>query len=75
MKNKMSDVRNLMIEAMESLLDEESTLDVQKAKTIASLGSVLVKSAKAEVDFIKATGVVPDQATYFIGQDSKQLSE
>ena len=64
MKNKMSNVRDLMIEAMENLLDPESDFDVNKAKAVAKLGDTLVKSAKVEVDYIRATGA--DISTGFI---------
>ena len=74
MKNKITDVRNLLIEAMEELLhpDPESKFDVAKAKALADLGSVVIESAKVEVQAIataakygikaEGTGFIPSQA-------------
>lgn len=55
MKNNITAVRNLMIEAMERLLNPEEgdTFDVPTAKAIAELGKVVVESAKTEVLYIK----------------------
>lgn len=63
MKNKIEDLRNHMFAAIEELqeLDKETTpeqrkLVVDKAKAIASLGTVIVNSVKTEVDFYRAGG-------------------
>ena len=55
MKNDLTAVRNLLIEGMERLLNPEEgdTFNVDKAKALAQIGSVLVESAKAEVKFIE----------------------
>jgi hypothetical protein len=51
MRNKITDVRNLLIEAMEKVNDGE--MDINHAKAMAAIGQVLVNSAKVEVDFLK----------------------
>lgn len=56
MKNKIEDLRNHLFETIELLKDEESNMDIQKAKTIAGVAQVIVNSAKVEVDFLKAIG-------------------
>lgn len=63
MKNKIEDLRNHMFAAIEELqeLDKATTpeqrkLAIDKAKAIASLGTVIVNSVKTEVDFFKAGG-------------------
>lgn len=60
MKNGIVDFRNNMLLQMENILaaetPEQIELEVSKAKAIAQLGSVIVESAKVEVDFIKAVG-------------------
>ena len=60
MKNKINDVRDIMIRTMEELLNPEegSTMDTDKAKAIAELGKVVVDSAKAEVMFMRLNGGV-----------------
>jgi hypothetical protein len=77
MKNKIEDLRNHMFEALERLKDAETPEELQKeldkSKAIAELGKVLVDTAKAEVDFQKATGgiVMP---TEFFNQGLKKIS-
>lgn len=56
MKNKIEDLRNHLFATIEGLLDTEKPLDLDRAKAVADVGRVLVDSAKAEVEFIKATG-------------------
>ena len=62
MKNKIEDLRNHMCAAIEELqeLDLQDTetrkAAIDKAKAIASLGSVIVNSVKTEVDFFRAGG-------------------
>ncbi len=65
MKNKMTDVRNLLIEGMEKLLDDDNTsFDYKKAKALAEIGSVLIDSAKAEVDYINALSNGGDRSQF-----------
>jgi hypothetical protein len=58
MKNKITDLRNHLFEALERLKDPELDLEkeIQRAKAIKEVGSVIIDSAKVEVDFIKASG-------------------
>jgi hypothetical protein len=55
-KNKMEDLRNHLFAALEGLSDEEKPLDIDRARAIADVATVIVNSAKVEVDFIKQTG-------------------
>lgn len=55
-RNKIDDLRNHLFETLEMLKDPDSPMDLDRAKTIASVAQVIVNSAKVEVDFIKATG-------------------
>lgn len=66
MKNDITAVRNLMIEAMERLLrpEEGDTFGIEEAKAVATLGKVLVESAKAEVAFMK---VAEDMGATVVG--------
>lgn len=56
MKNKMTDLRNHLFATLEALQDTEKPMDIERAKAICQVGSVLVASAKVEVDFINAVG-------------------
>lgn len=56
MKNKMTDLRNHLFATLEALQDTENPMEVERAKAICQVGSVLVASAKVEVDLINAVG-------------------
>ena len=70
-KNKIEDLRNLLFETMERLLDEESPIDAAQAQTIANVGKVIVESAKVEVEFMKHVGGL---GSGFIPTEPKQLN-
>lgn len=55
-KNKIEDLRNILFETMERLLDPDDELDIDRAKTVRDVAQVVVNSAKVEVDFLKVTG-------------------
>ncbi len=59
-------VRQLMLTTIEQLLDKKEPLEVERGKAIALVGNVLIASAKAETDFIRATegtgtGFIPNR--------------
>jgi hypothetical protein len=49
----------------ESISDEEIKNEVDKAKAIAGIGSVIINSAKLEIDYLKATGKIDTQSDIF----------
>ena len=53
-KNKLSDLRQ-----------EQINNEVEKAKAISSLSSVIISSAKVEIDFIRATDILETQSDLF----------
>jgi ribosomal protein L17 len=69
-RNKLSDVRDHIFMALERLSDETLTNDqvnveVDKAKAISQLAGTLIQSAKVEIDFINATGILESQSDLF----------
>lgn len=78
-RNKISDLRDHLFAALERIDNDELTseqidLEVEKAKAIASIGSVLINSAKVEIDFIKATGRIDTDSELFKSiNDPKRL--
>jgi hypothetical protein len=72
MKNKIEDLRNHLFATMESLMDPENPMEINRAKAIADVAQVIVNSVKMEVDFLKATDRT--QGTGFIPED-KQLTK
>jgi hypothetical protein len=68
--NKLSDLRDHMFASLERLSDEslsekEIQNEVDKAKAIAGIGSVIINSAKLEIDYLKATGKIDTQSDLF----------
>lgn len=57
MKNKLTDLRDHLFATLEALQDAEKPMDIERAKAICQVGSVLVESAKVEVAFINAVGM------------------
>lgn len=69
-RNKLSDLRNHMFAALERIDDDQLTPEqlkneIDKAKSIAMVGSVIINSAKVEVDYIKATGMIESESELF----------
>ena len=56
MKNKIEDLRNHLFAALEGLADRDQPMDLDRARAIADVARVIVDSAKAEVQFLQATG-------------------
>jgi len=62
-RNKISDLRDHLFAALEridndELTNEELQKELQKAEAVAQIGAVIINSAKVEVDFMKATGMI-----------------
>lgn len=71
MRNKIEDLRNMLFEQMERLLDDDCNIEteVKRAESLASVASVIVQSAKVEVDFLRMTGA-EGSGTGFIPMDN-----
>jgi len=52
----ISDLRAHLMNTLADLRDRTNPMDVDRARAVAQVASVLVDTAKVEVDFIKATG-------------------
>ena len=75
MKNKIQDLRNHLFEAIEKVKDGDMPLD--RAKVVAELAQVIINSAKAETDHLKAldmtrgTGFIPEDEISVIPQQPR----
>ena len=49
-------LRQTLLETLGDLRNREQPMDVDRARAVAQVASVLVDSARVEVDFMKATG-------------------
>lgn len=56
MKNKIEDLRNHLFETLEALKDPDKPMELDRARAVADVARVIVDSAKAEVEYLKATG-------------------
>lgn len=77
--NKLSDLRDHIFMALERLSDEGMTAEqvaseVDKAKAISALSSVIIASAKVEIDYINTVGLVDSQSELFKSVNPKLLS-
>ncbi len=77
--NKLSDLRDHIFMALERLADDELTTEqvaqeVDKAKAIAQLSSTIIASAKVEIDYINAVGLIDSQSELFKSVNPKLLS-
>ncbi len=78
-KNKLSDLRDHIFSALERIDDDQLTPEqleneIKKANAVANLSSMIIQSAKIEVDFIKVTGRLDSKTELFKSIDSpKQL--
>lgn len=72
MRNKIEDLRNHLFATIESILDDEKPMDLDRAKAVADVAQVIINSAKVEVDFISKVG---GKGTDFIPQNEKLINE
>lgn len=72
MKNKIEDLRNHLFVTIESLLDADKPMEIERAKAIADVAQVMINSAKVEVDMIKALGADNGSGFVQIGQEPAQ---
>ena len=54
--SSISDVRQSLLDTLKDLRDTSKPLDVERAKAIANVASVIVDSARVEVQYLQVTG-------------------
>ena len=75
-KNKITDVRNLIIETMERLLDEDDRfMTFERAQMVSDLSQVYINSVKVEVDFCKNMGVLGSGVIPFNRAEIQKLKD
>lgn len=72
MKNKIEDLRDHLFETIEGLLDRDKPLALDRAKAVAEVATVLVNSAKVEVDYLRVTDNV--RGSGFFPEDMKTVT-
>lgn len=64
-KNKMSDLRDHLFETLEALRDKDEPMEIDRALAVSKVAQTIIDSAKAEIQFMEATGEQVD--TEFFG--------
>lgn len=62
----IDDLRDHLMKTLASLRDRENPMEPDRARAVAQVASVLVDTAKVEVDYIKATGA--DRSEFIEGR-------
>lgn len=52
----ITEVRQALLATLSDLRSRENPMDIDRAKAVAHVASVLVETAKVEVDFLRVTG-------------------
>lgn len=52
----LDDLREQLFETLKDLRAKDKPMEVERAKAISEVAQTFINSAKAEVDFVKATG-------------------
>lgn len=55
-RNHIDTVRDHLLETLSALRDRDRPMEVDRARAIAEVATVLVSTAKVEVEYLKATG-------------------
>lgn len=73
MKNKLEDLRNHLFATLEALQDQDTPMELDRAKVIADVAQVVINSAKVEVDFIREVGAMGVGGNFFPAQKTPRL--
>jgi hypothetical protein len=69
MKNKLQDLRDHLFATIEALQDEDQPMDVARARAVAEVAGTIISTAKLEIDYAEAFGVVPGSG--FVALDGR----
>jgi hypothetical protein len=61
MNNDIAALRSHLFNTLAALQDKENPMDIDRAKAVCEVGSVIIDSAKAEIDFARVNGSVDTQ--------------
>jgi hypothetical protein len=54
--NTLEDLREHLFETLKDLRNKESPMSIERARAISEVAQTVINSAKAEVDYLKASG-------------------
>lgn len=52
----ITEVRQALLDTLSDLRNRENPMDIDRAKAVAHVASVMVETAKVEVEYLKVTG-------------------
>lgn len=61
-KHSIDDLRAHLFETLAELRDKEAPMEIDRAKAIVEVSQAIINSAKAETDYVRATGGVGHSA-------------
>jgi hypothetical protein len=64
MNNDIASLRSHLFNTLAALQDPEKPMDIDRAKAVCEVSSVIIDSAKAEIDFARVNGSVDTQFFY-----------
>ncbi|MBX3266380.1 MAG: hypothetical protein KF831_06700 [Acidobacteria bacterium] len=70
-KNKIEDLRNLLFETIEKLVDGDETMNADQANAVANIAKTIIDSARVEIQFMNIVG---GTGSGFIPTEPRQLS-
>jgi hypothetical protein len=56
--NDIQALRSHLFDTLTALQDKENPMDIERAKAVCQVGTVIIDSAKAEIDFARVNGSV-----------------
>lgn len=62
----ITQVRQSLLDTLADLRNRDTPMEIERARAVAQVASVLVDTAKVEVEYIKATGA--DRSDFIEGQ-------
>lgn len=79
MKNKIQDVRDILIAQMEAIRDAENPKEIEtaiaKGRALSELGKTITDSARVEVEALQLLGAKPGAGTGFIPLSAPALPQ
>ena len=69
----MADLRDHLFETLEALRDEEKPMDLERANAVCKVATVLISTARVEIDLVKTIGGMPRSDFIAIEPESRKL--
>lgn len=73
MANSIKDLRDHLFDTITALKDKDNPMEIGRARAISDISQVIINTAKAEVDFMKAGGVIEGEFFVVANPDRPKL--